>query len=78
MALGKTTLVSWLVARFARLRFPVLFAVTASLFIVDLVVPDVIPLADEILLGLGAALFGSLRARRGAGREPLSGAGGRG
>jgi hypothetical protein len=64
MRFGRGTLVSWLVARFARLRFPTLFAVTASLFVVDLVVPDVIPLADEILLGLGTALLGSLRARR--------------
>jgi hypothetical protein len=55
--------VGWIVARLARLRFPTLFCITALLFVVDLVVPDVIPLADEILLGLVAALLGSLKRR---------------
>jgi hypothetical protein len=77
MRFGRGTLVSWLVARFARLRFPVLFAITGSLFVADLLVPDVIPLADEILLGLGTALLGSLRSRGGRGAEPVSGGGGR-
>jgi hypothetical protein len=50
------------VARFAAgLRFPTLFAVTAAIFLVDLLVPDVIPFVDEILLGLGTLLLGSLR-----------------
>jgi hypothetical protein len=56
-----------LVSRFAaKLRFPQLFLVTAALFLIDLVIPDVIPFADEILLGLGTLLLGSLR-RRGDG-----------
>ncbi len=45
------------------LRFPKLFAITATLFLVDLVVPDVIPFADEILLALITALLGSLKKR---------------
>ncbi|MFO1408136.1 MAG: DUF6116 family protein [Steroidobacteraceae bacterium] len=53
-----------LVTRFASgLRFPVLFAVTATLFVLDLLVPDLVPFADEILLGLGTLLLGSLRRR---------------
>lgn len=64
-------LVGPLVAYLARLRFPALFAVTATLFIVDILIPDVIPFADEILLGLGAALFGSLK----RGKQPEQGAG---
>jgi hypothetical protein len=64
MRFGRGALVSWFVARAARLRFPVLFGVTASLFVLDLLIPDVIPLADEILLGLGTALLGSLRRPR--------------
>lgn len=60
----RAALVGWLVARFATLRFPVLFAVSALLFGIDLVVPDVIPFADEILLGLATALFASWRRRR--------------
>ena len=45
----------------SRLRFPVLFKVTLALFILDLLVPDLIPFADELLLGLAALLLGSLR-----------------
>ena len=41
----------------SRLKFPALLAVTATLFLLDLVVPDLVPFADEILLGLGTALF---------------------
>jgi hypothetical protein len=44
-----------------RLKFPQLFAVLLALFLIDLVVPDMIPFVDEILLGLGAALFGMWR-----------------
>ncbi len=45
------------------LRFPTLFVITLLLFLLDLVVPDVIPFADEILLGLGALLFANWRKR---------------
>ena len=51
-----------LVARFAAgLRFPTLFAVTATLFVLDLLVPDLIPFVDEILLALGTLLLAALR-----------------
>ena len=42
-----------------RLRFPTLFLVTAGLFLLDLIVPDLVPFIDEILLGLGALLLSS-------------------
>jgi hypothetical protein len=60
----RKALVTWLIARLARMRFPNLFLVTMALFVLNLVVPDVIPFVDEILLGLGAALVGSLRKPR--------------
>jgi hypothetical protein len=41
----------------SRLKFPQLLVVTAGLFVLDLVIPDLIPFADEILLGLATALF---------------------
>jgi hypothetical protein len=66
-----------LVSRFAAtLRFPYLFLLTAGLFLLDLLLPDVIPFADELLLGLGTLLLGSIRKRRsGAGEPaPVSGA----
>ena len=42
-----------LVTRFLpRMRYPYLFLVLGALFLVDLVVPDPIPLVDEILLAV--------------------------
>ena len=43
------------------LRFPWLFLLTAGLFAANLLVPDALPLADEILMGLVALLLASLR-----------------
>lgn len=37
---------------FSQLRYPWLFALTAGLFVLDLLVPDMLPFADELLLGL--------------------------
>jgi hypothetical protein len=48
----------------SRLRFPKLLALTAFLFLADLVVPDAIPFIDEILLGLGATLLAMLKKGR--------------
>ena len=65
-----------LLLRFAsRLRFPWLFALTAGLFLLDLVVPDPWPFTDELLLGLVALLFGAWRKRRGDGAGPGNGSG---
>lgn len=48
----------------SRLKFPWLFAVSAVIFGIDLMVPDVIPFADEILLGLSTLLLGAWRTRK--------------
>ncbi len=54
-----------LINRFAsRLRFPQLFLFTAALFVLDVLVPDFIPFADEILLALGTILLGSWKDHR--------------
>jgi len=45
----------------SRLRFPYLLLLVSVLFVGDLIVPDVIPFADEIILGLVTALLASLR-----------------
>jgi hypothetical protein len=60
----RSLFIGWIVARLAQLRFPRLFAITAALFVVDLIVPDFIPLADELLLGLATALLASWRDRK--------------
>jgi hypothetical protein len=58
------TLVNRLLGRFgARLRFPQLFLVFAVLFLLDVLIPDMIPMADEILLGLLTLLLGAWKRR---------------
>ena len=47
-----------------RLSYPRLFVLTAVLFVIDLIVPDFIPLADEILLGLGSLLLANFKKRK--------------
>ena len=69
MMAARPLLLGWLVSRVAQLRFPRLFALTATLFAIDFVVPDLIPFADEVLLGLATALLGSWRTRK-AGAPP--------
>ena len=45
----------------SNLRFPYLFLLMAVLFVINLFIPDVVPFADEIIMGLVAALLASLR-----------------
>src|SRR5690606_9247003 len=53
-------LLRWL----SRLSYPRLFLLSAALFLVDLVVPDFVPLADEFVLGLGTLLLAGWNDRR--------------
>lgn len=46
------------------LRFPRLALLTATLFVIDLVVPDFIPFADELLLALGTLLLARWKRRK--------------
>jgi len=69
MRTPRAALVGWVLGRLTRLRFPTLFVITAVLFVVTLVVPDALPFADEILLGLGTALLAAWR-KRGAPEPP--------
>ncbi len=49
-----------MISRFAsKLKYPQLFFVTLVLFLLDLIVPDLFPFIDEILLGLLTLLLGS-------------------
>ena len=52
-----------LLAYAARLKYPTLFLVAVTLFVVDLIIPDVVPFVDEILLGLGTLLLSSWKKR---------------
>jgi hypothetical protein len=58
------SLVTPLIAYLAKLRFPTLFGITAVLFFLNLLTPDFIPFADEILLGLATALLASWKKRK--------------
>jgi hypothetical protein len=69
---SRPLIVGWLLSRIQQLRFPRLFALTAALFALDLIVPDVIPFSDEILLGLATALLGTWRRERAARRSARS------
>lgn len=63
---ARATLLGPLLAFAERLRFPTLFWITLALFALDVVVPDVIPFADEVLLGLGALVLSRFRREGGA------------
>ncbi|HTI51521.1 MAG TPA: DUF6116 family protein [Planctomycetaceae bacterium] len=57
-------LTTWFLNYARELRFPRLLLVTLALFTADFFIPDLIPFADEILLGLVAALLALIRKGR--------------
>jgi hypothetical protein len=72
VSVPRATLFS-LVSRYAQgLRFPQLFLLTLTLFILDLLIPDLIPFADELLLGLATLLLGSWKQQRETKRRTTS------
>ncbi|QDA55821.1 DUF6116 family protein [Thermomonas aquatica] len=59
-----------------KLSYPRLFMLTAALFAVDVVVPDFVPFADELLLGLGTLLLANWKKRKDPatpGKPPIDG-----
>ena len=64
MNIPRSTFVGGVSRWAAGLRFPWLLAVCATVFLLDLAIPDLIPFADEILLGLATLVLGTLRRRR--------------
>lgn len=58
-----------------RLSYPRLFMLAAALFAADLVIPDLIPFADELLLGLGTLLLANWKNRKvpPASADPIEG-----
>lgn len=61
---------------FGKLSYPRLFLAAASLFVADMLIPDFIPFADELLLGLGTLLLANWKRRKEpgpAGKPPLDG-----
>lgn len=60
-------LLRWL----GKLSFPRLFLLSAVLFFLDLLIPDFIPFADELLLGLGTLLLARWKKKPDAGKPPI-------
>lgn len=58
-------LLRWL----GKLSYPRMFLLFAGLFLADVVIPDLIPFVDEILLGLGTLLLANWKNRLGLGKR---------
>lgn len=54
----------WFTRWASGLRFPRLLALTVAIFVVDLLVPDLLPFVDEVILGLLSILLASMKSRR--------------
>jgi hypothetical protein len=54
---------------FGRLSYPRLFLLAAALFVADTLIPDFIPFADELLLGLGTLLLANWKKRKEPGTD---------
>jgi hypothetical protein len=48
----------------ARLRFPHLLVLSGALLVLDLLIPDVLPFYDELMLAVATLLFASWKQRR--------------
>jgi len=58
---GRTIFTRWI----SKLKFPQLFTFTAALFLIDFIVPDLVPFLDEILLAAATLLLANMK------REPV-------
>jgi NhaP-type Na+/H+ or K+/H+ antiporter len=62
-----TSLVSRLLPR---LRYPYLFLILGGLFLIDLVIPDPVPLVDELLLAILTFIAATFTTRREQEQQP--------
>ncbi|WP_428818511.1 DUF6116 family protein [Microbulbifer sp. MCCC 1A16149] len=58
-----SSLVVWFLNYARRLKHPQLFKWICALFLIDLIIPDLIPFVDEILLGLATLFLASWKKR---------------
>jgi hypothetical protein len=61
MKMPQRSLLAPLLAFLSRLRYRSLFLIAAVLLALDLVIPDAIPFADEVLLGIATIVLARLR-----------------
>ncbi len=69
--MNQIPLISALLGFASRLRFRQLFFITGGLFLLDVLLPDFIPFADELILGLLTLLFASWKKPGPAGQRQL-------
>ena len=55
----------------SRLKHPTLFKITVALFVLNLIIPDLLPFIDEILMGLTALLLANWRKPAGDAAAPV-------
>ena len=58
-----SSLVVWFLNYARRLKHPQLFKWICALFLIDLIIPDLVPFVDEILLGLATLFLASWKKR---------------
>jgi len=61
MSLARFGIIGVVMRFAAKLRFPNLFMLFATLLVANIMIPDPVPFADELLLGLGTLLFARWR-----------------
>ncbi len=64
MSLSRLPLIGIFMKFAAGLRFRQLFFLTAGLFLLDMLVPDLVPFVDELILGLLTLLFANWKKPR--------------
>jgi hypothetical protein len=62
--MNRIPIISAILAFADKLRFRQLFLLVGSLFLIDLLIPDFIPLVDELLLGLLTLLLAAWKKER--------------
>ena len=63
MNIARTGLIGLLSRFVGKLRYPQLFLITGAIFLLDLLIPDLVPFADEIVLALTTMLLGGIKKR---------------
>ena len=61
MSLDNPPVRSWLQGKLSRMRHPHLFLLLLVLFGVDMIVPDLVPMVDELMLAVLTVLVGTWR-----------------
>ncbi len=67
--MNPTSIMSLFLAYANQLKFKNLFFLIAGLFVIDLLVPDMVPMIDEIILGLLAIILANWKKEKAQGKQ---------